>query len=184
VFEVDHPATQAAKRAGVERLGLVNGNVTYVPVDFERDDLAERLRSAGFDRAVSTIFVWEGVTNYLTGEAVDATLAVMRALAAAGAVLVVTYVDTRALDDPSPFPEARRWVRSVARAGEPWTFGLVPETVERFFTERGFRLDRDLSTLDASRTWFEPQGRRERGSALYRISVCKLDAVGAPREGV
>jgi methyltransferase (TIGR00027 family) len=57
VFEVDHPATQAAKRAVVDRLELRRGRLTYVPVDFEVDDLAGALRGAGFDTAVPTVFV-------------------------------------------------------------------------------------------------------------------------------
>ncbi len=72
VFEADHPATQAAKRAIIGRLGLAGAQVTYVPVDFEHDDLASRLAEAGFDPTAPAGFVWEGVTNYLTSDAVSA----------------------------------------------------------------------------------------------------------------
>ena len=147
-----------------------------MPVDFEVDDLASALRGAGFDSAVPAVFVWEGVTNYLTRAAVAATLDTVHDLAAAGSRLVLTYVDRRALVEPSPFPEARRWVRGVARAGEPWTFGLLPEEATEFFAEHGFWVRVDTSTYDAGRVWFD--GRRERGSRLYRIAV--TDVVGAP----
>jgi methyltransferase (TIGR00027 family) len=173
VFEVDHPSTQAAKRAVTDRLGLSSG-VTYVPVDFEHDDLAERLTGAGFEAGVPTTFVWEGVTNYLTLTAIDTTLAVIHGLAKAGGTLIVTYVDVRALAEPSPFPEARRWVEAVARSGEPWTFGLHPDEVTAFFAERGYEIRRDLSTLDAGADWFTLMRRRERGSALYRIAIADI----------
>ncbi len=171
VFEVDHPATQAAKRAVISRLGLADAQVTYVPVDFERDDLAARLAGAGFDRTAPAGFVWEGVTNYLTSEAIDATLAVITGLAQAGGLLVVTYVDVRALADPSPFPEARRWVRAVARAGEPWTFGLDPGAAAAFFGARGLQPRQDISTLEASHALPAARARHEQGSGLYRIAV-------------
>jgi methyltransferase (TIGR00027 family) len=171
VFEVDHPATQAAKRAVIGRLGLAGQPVTYVPVDFERDDLAARLDAAGFDRMSPAGFVWEGVTNYLTGDAVGATLAVIAGLAQAGGLLVVTYIDARALLEPSPFPEARRWVKAVARAGEPWTFGLNPAEAPTFFGSRGFQPRRDISTLEASRALPAMRARHQHGSALYRIAV-------------
>jgi methyltransferase (TIGR00027 family) len=177
VFEVDHPATQAVKRAVVERLGLRRGQLTYVPVDFEVDDLADALRGAGFDPAVPAVFVWEGVTNYLTSDAVAATLETVRELAAAGSRLVLTYVDRRALVEPSPFPEARRWVRGVARVGEPWTFGLLPEEARSFFAEHGLRVRADTSTYEVGRAWFD--GRRERGSRLYRIAVADVVPVVA-----
>ena len=67
-------------------------------------------------------------------------------------------------------------MRGVARAGEPWTFGLLPEEATEFFAEHGFRVRVDTSTYDVGRAWFN--GRRERGSRLYRIAV--TDVVGAP----
>lgn len=57
----------------VDHLGLTNSNVTYVPVDFERDSLNHELEAAGFDRGAPTLVVWEGVTNYLSAEAVAET---------------------------------------------------------------------------------------------------------------
>ncbi|TCO54927.1 class I SAM-dependent methyltransferase [Actinocrispum wychmicini] len=174
VFEVDHPLTQAAKRRVISQLDLNTEHVTYVPVDFERDDLAEQLAAAGFDRTRETVFVWEGVTNYLTQEAIDGTLGVIHDLGHAGGTLIVTYVDVRALAEPSPFPEARRWVRAVARAGEPWTFGLHPDEVGAFLADRGFRLRTDVSTLDAGEPWFAAQHRNEHGSALYRVAVTEI----------
>ena len=75
VFEVDERATQTVKRHVIsERLGSIPPNVTYVAVDFERDDLGAALREAGLDTSARVVFIWEGVTPYLTPEAVDATL--------------------------------------------------------------------------------------------------------------
>jgi O-methyltransferase involved in polyketide biosynthesis len=141
-------------------------------VDFERDDLVTCLLTAGFDRTVPTVGVWEGVTNYLTPDAVDATLAALRGLIAPGGHLILTYIDARALATPSPFPEAGRWVQAVARAGEPWIFGLLPgPTTEEYFTARGFRPLLDVSTLEAGRDWFTAMHRPETGSHLYRITL-------------
>jgi methyltransferase (TIGR00027 family) len=175
VFEVDHPVTQAAKRSVIARLGLATAHVAYVPVDFEHDDLAARLVAADFERTAKTIFLWEGVTQYLTGEAVDATLTVIKDLAPAGGLLFVTYIDSRTFTEPCPFPEARRWLRWVERAGEPWIFGLLPDEAEEFFALRGFRLRQDISTLDASRAWRDQYHRRELGSGLYRVATCEIE---------
>jgi methyltransferase (TIGR00027 family) len=174
VFEVDHPRTQAAKRAAVDRLALDRSRIRYVPVDFERDDTRPALDAAGFDASAPTVVVWEGVTNYLTAEAVDATLAVVHDLIEAGGLLVMTYIDARVLTDPRHFPEAGRWVRAVTRAGEPWTFGLLPTEARAYFAARGFRLCRDVSTLDAGGAWFASMHRRDRPSALYRIATAEL----------
>src|SRR5580704_6309372 len=66
VFEVDHPATQQWKRELLETSRLpAPGNLTYAPVDFERESLPEQLLSVGFDPDVPTFFAWLGVVPYL-----------------------------------------------------------------------------------------------------------------------
>lgn len=73
-FEVDHPATQAAKR---ERLAGLDGYpidaATYVTCNFEIDDPIERLVAGGFDVHQPALVIWEGVVSYLTEGAVRAT---------------------------------------------------------------------------------------------------------------
>jgi methyltransferase (TIGR00027 family) len=191
VFEVDHPATQHAKRATVDRIGPADSTVVYVPVDFERDPLDARLEAAGFGRRVPALFLWEGVTNYLTAEAVDQTLATVRALCVAGGVLVFTYVHAGALDGSVSFPEARRWTKAVEMSGEPWIFGLRPETLDAFLAARGYALESDVSTAEAGARWFPERGRSEQGSALYHVAVARItvgesdavDAGGPDAEG-
>jgi methyltransferase (TIGR00027 family) len=172
-FEVDHPATQTRKVAIVAGEGIDARGVVYVPVDFERDRLDTELLAAGFDPGRPAIFVWEGVTNYLTAGAVDATLAVIRELAAPGSLLVFTYVHAGVIDGSARFPEADRWVRNVQRAGEPWTFGVVPEAVPEFLRDRGFDLVTDVSTRDADGGRFAALGRRDEGSELYHVALAE-----------
>ena len=182
VFEVDHPATQQAKREVLGRVlaGIVEGDplawhVRFVPIDLERDDLARALRAAGYRDDTRSLFVWEGVTNYLTPAAVDQTLGAVHGLAATGSLLVFTYVDRAVLaGDYSRFPEARRWVKGVRRRGEPWRFGLAPAEVAAFLAHRGFGLIGDLSTAQAGERYFQPLGRRERGSALYHVVTASV----------
>jgi methyltransferase (TIGR00027 family) len=173
VFEVDHPATQAAKRSVVESLGLSSATVTYVALDFEHQSLEQELRAEGLSTSVPTLFIWEGVTNYLSARAVDETLATIGRLAGPGSALVFTYIDAGVLDGSVSFPEARRWLANVRRAGEPWTFGLVPDNVAGFLGDRGFVLVSDVSTKQAGERWFAAMGRREHGSALYHVAVAR-----------
>jgi methyltransferase (TIGR00027 family) len=171
VFEVDHPSTQAAKRSVVASLGLSSATVTYVAVDFERQSPEQELRAAGLGTGVPNLFIWEGVTNYLSATAVDETLLTIGRLAGPGGVLVFTYIDAGVLDGSVSFPEARRWLANVRRAGEPWTFGLVPGNVAGFLGDRGLVLESDVSTKQAGERWFAAMGRHEHGSALYHVAV-------------
>lgn len=138
VWEVDHPATAAAKSRAAARLPEVPRRV--VPVDFERQNLRQRLLDEGFDPSRPTFWVWEGVSMYLTRTAVLDSLATIRSLSAPGSSLGMDLWFY--LDDPRLFATWRRASASaLALFGEPITFGVRPEDAEAFFAEAGFALD-------------------------------------------
>ncbi len=73
-FEVDHPATQEAKREKLASLaGYPIDAATYVACNFERQDPIERLAATGFSTREPALVIWEGVVPYLTEAAVRAT---------------------------------------------------------------------------------------------------------------
>ncbi len=75
VFEVDFPATQAWKRERLRESGLaIPDTLTFAPVDFERESLADGLARAGFRHDRPAFFQWLGVTPYLTRETISSTL--------------------------------------------------------------------------------------------------------------
>jgi methyltransferase (TIGR00027 family) len=88
VFEVDHPATQAWKRA---QLAAAPENLLYVPVDFERTTLLEALNATEFDREQTTFVSWLGTTYYLTRDAISETLRGLAELAQRGTRVVLDY---------------------------------------------------------------------------------------------
>jgi methyltransferase (TIGR00027 family) len=175
VFEVDHRSTQEKKRSvtGLAEEGRSSG-VTYVPVDFEADDLVDSLFEAGFTTDEPSLFLWEGVTQYLSEDAIDTTFAALRRCTKAKDILVFTYVDRAVISGESAeFPEAARWLRGVSRRGEPWLFGIAPREASEFLKARGFDLRSDLSTNQAGNRYFIPRGRRDRGSHLYHIALAQ-----------
>ncbi|MGE0867270.1 MAG: class I SAM-dependent methyltransferase [Kofleriaceae bacterium] len=73
-FEVDHPATQASKRAQLSKLdGYPIDAATYVTCDFEREDPIERLAANGCSMTEPSLVIWEGVVMYLTEPAIRET---------------------------------------------------------------------------------------------------------------
>jgi methyltransferase (TIGR00027 family) len=75
VFEVDHPDTQARKRRRLRSGGLaIPPHVSFVPIDLARACLDDVLPAQGFRRDRRSLFIWEGVSEYLSADAVDATL--------------------------------------------------------------------------------------------------------------
>jgi methyltransferase (TIGR00027 family) len=75
IYEVDHPATQAWKRQRLAEAQIVlPPSLIFVPIDFERDDLGEKLVAAGFQQNSPAFFTWLGVVPYLTEDAIGRTL--------------------------------------------------------------------------------------------------------------
>jgi len=91
VFEVDHPATQAFKRAHLDRLPAAIAEVSFVPTNFERDALNDVLARAGHDATRPTCWIWEGVVMYLTHQTMLTTLANISSRSATGSTLIVNY---------------------------------------------------------------------------------------------
>ncbi len=147
VFEVDHPATQARKRALLPEAP----SVRYLPWDFEAQPVRElpaALAALGHDPARPTLTLWEGVTMYLTEGAVDETVRAVRALSAPGSRFVLTYVERAALTKPSA---AHRVVARLVRGvGEPLRFGFAPPELPTWMAARGFALEHDVSFQDAA----------------------------------
>jgi methyltransferase (TIGR00027 family) len=176
IFEVDHPQTFATKREQLAQLlDREPANLTFVQIDFNRQSLEDVLRRAGFDPSQRCIFLWEGVTNYLTAEAVTA---VMRFVAscAAGTELIFTYVHRLALDHPATFPDAEKLLRSLEQIGEPWTFGLLPDEVSAFLATSGLRLRQDVGSSDYRAQFTGQRGRHMKGYAFYRVAVADVPA--------
>jgi len=174
VFEVDHPATQAAKCARLmEVLGALPRNVRYLPVDFERDDLQAALERSAYDAALRSIVVWEGVVSYLSAESVDHNFRVLARLTSPGSRLIFTYVHRGALDGSAHFAEAARWRGWVRFSGEPFTFGFEPTELPAYLAERGFALASDITTAVAAERYCPPLGRVEPGSNLYRVAIAE-----------
>lgn len=94
VFEIDHPRTQAAKRQRIAAMGWSEpDNVTYVPIDFERQTLLEALNQTGFDGGKLTLFSCMGVIQYLTEESIVATMADVAAAAASGSEIAFNTLE-------------------------------------------------------------------------------------------
>ncbi|HWC37929.1 MAG TPA: SAM-dependent methyltransferase [Acidimicrobiales bacterium] len=130
-FEVDHPATQADKRARLAAVDAPSVQTAFVAVDLVRDDLVAALRRAGFDAARSSLFVVEGLLGYLPRAVTSDLLRQLRDLASSASRLAVAF-PTRRPDAPAPERLQRR-VRGlvVAALGEPWLSRFEPDEPEQ-----------------------------------------------------
>jgi len=145
-FEVDHPATQRAKREALERRALPMTNLRFLPVDFTRERLEDRLPTPrGYDPKAKTLFVAEGVLMYLRPEEVDRLFGFVREQGGATSRLVFTFMEPQA-NGKIEFRNSGRLVALWLRLrGEPFRWSLPREQLPTFLAARGFSL-RDLAT--------------------------------------
>ena len=165
VFEVDLPVNIDRKKAVVRRvLGGPPPSVRLVPVDFERDDLAAELAKHGYRTDSRTFFVWEGVTQYLTADAVHATFDYLRS-AVPGSRLVFTYVQRDFIDGQNMYGAASAYRRFRVRQ-QLWHFGLRPDEVSAFVSEYGWRLIEHAGPDYFLEHYIRPTGRSLTASQL------------------
>lgn len=91
-FEVDHPNVIKDKKERIKQLfGALPAHVTYVPIDFNSQDVYEELKKAGFDFSSKALFIYQGVSGYLSQES-NNRIFEMISKAASGTKLVFSYV--------------------------------------------------------------------------------------------
>jgi methyltransferase (TIGR00027 family) len=175
IFEVDHPATQAWKRQRLQDAAIpLPRSLTFVPVDFERETLAERLAAAGFDPTQQTFFTWLGVVPYLNHDAVWSTLAFIASLPN-GAHVVFDYSDPPASLSPEKRADHERRAQHVAGLGEAWTTYFEAEKLHAELAALGFAEIEDLGPMQIASRYFP--GRTgslpDKGGHVIRATTSK-----------
>jgi methyltransferase (TIGR00027 family) len=176
VFEVDHPATQKSKKA---RLGHLLGpeglppTISYVPVDFTRGTLTDRLPQCGYSDRQKALFIWEGVTPYLDNAAVDRTLAFVAGHAASGSAIVFDYM----CEPPAtPKRDAVILLVSLLRrfSDEVRSFAIEAGQIEPYLQGRGFRRVLNVTAADLQARYCTGPNAGRAVASNYAIAVGML----------
>jgi methyltransferase (TIGR00027 family) len=164
VFELDARTTQERKRDLLGRSNVpIPPQLVFAPIDFKTEKIEEVLRAAGFDGGARTLFLWEGVTYYLTGAVVRSTLDCVRRNSGAGSTICFDYM-TQA--------------RESVYAGEPFRFWIEPERVPSFLLECGFAVIDHLSPEDIEKQYLTPADGSSGGTTLPFFSLVKTYVQG------
>jgi len=175
VFEVDHEYTQRLKVWTVRKaLGSFPKNVTYVHIDFGSEKLEVNLPECGYQGNLKTLFIWEGVTTYLTAEAVDRTLAFIAGSSGEGSCVVFDYLFESALDVTSQSREAELLRRQSARVHEPLLFGIKDNTIEGFLSSRGFSVVENVTAKSLKDAYFKGKGQQRKLFPLAAIACARV----------
>ncbi len=170
VFEVDLPAVQETKKKRLQKyLGLLPDQVTFLPIDFDTQSIDAVFNGTTFEPARATVFVWEGVTQYISEEAVRKTLAFV-GRSAPGSVLVFTYVLKSVIERRSEIAGANKLMDMVAKNNAPWLFGLEPAAVAPFLEPFHLHLVADVGNAEYQAKYLKPLGRNLVVSEIERVA--------------
>jgi methyltransferase (TIGR00027 family) len=124
-FEIDLPKTQQIKRKLLHECGVDTSGITFLSANFLTADWLDNLAKAGFDPRKPTFFLWEGVTYYLSREAMEKTFRTIATIAP-GSVVVFDYgTDANIKAYRRPLGRVDKAVYKAVR--EPQTFWISSE---------------------------------------------------------
>ncbi len=169
VFEVDHSLTQADKKERISRAGwTVPDKLSFVPVDFTKQNLAERLLSRGFDPSVKTFFSWLGVIYYLSEEEIDKTLAEISSLSVSGSTLAFDYPDENFFNAGEK--RVQNTIMMAKAGGEPMRSAFSRKELEKMLSKRGFAICELLTPNDIQRDIIDSVGANMK--AFEHVNYC------------
>lgn len=173
VIEIDHPNTSARKVSVLKKhLAQLPANIVYCTNDFNKQSLDQLAAAHHFNFSVPTTVIWEGVTNYLTAEAVKSTFDFISRFAS-GSHAIFTYVHQQVLDNPASFFGAEKLLHDLEAIEERWTFGFNPAELPAYLKQFHLTLLSDKGA-DEYRNMYLPE-RTEQGYEFYRVAFARKD---------
>jgi methyltransferase (TIGR00027 family) len=164
IFELDVPTTQQPKVDILRKKKIpLPPTLSFVPIDFNKEDILAVLSKAGYQAGQKTLFLWEGVTMYLSAQAVDNTLDFIHRSAAPGSRVAFDYIYASVLRRENRYYGEQGGYDMVSKAGEGWTFGLEEGEIGPFLAKRGFDLAAHYTPLELEKLYLT----KEDGT-LYR----------------
>jgi methyltransferase (TIGR00027 family) len=172
IFELDAQPTQQRKQELLHQASIpIPEHLAFVPINFNTDDLQEVLVRAGYNRNQKTLFVWEGVTYYLSPQAVDDILSFIRSNSPLGSSICFDYaaLSPEALSEDSA-KKLRERLKSDHPA-EPTRFGIREGELESFLSERGYHIIEHLTPQEMEQKYLTLRDGSSAGMlpALFRL---------------
>ena len=171
VIEIDHPNTSNFKiETYKKRIGELPKNVTYCQIDFNKQSLDNLALKYNFDFTKPTTIIWEGVTNYLSAEAIDNTFTFISRYSK-DSYVIFTYVHKEILDNPRAFFGGEKLLKDLEKIEEHWTFGFYPNELSKYLSNFGLTLVEDLGATAYRQKYLAE--RTEKGYEFYRVAIAK-----------
>jgi methyltransferase (TIGR00027 family) len=179
IFELDAGPTQQHKKECLEQAKIsIPEQVIFVPINFETNNLRDTLMEAGFSRERKALFIWEGVTYYLSTEAVDNMLRFVRLNSPSGSLISFDYasLSDEALNEDGA-KELRKHMKS-RYSNEPTKFGIEAGKIEAFLAERGLEVVEHLAAAEMDEKYLSIGGYSDVGKVPSLFCLVCATVIG------
>jgi methyltransferase (TIGR00027 family) len=167
IFELDAPVTQQEKlKAYLSKKLVVPKNLVFFPIDFNKESLADKIAQAGFIAGKKSLFMLEGVTMYLSQDAVESTLRFIADVSGRGSLIVFDYIHAAVLRRENKYYGEKDIYKTVSNVGEEWTFALEENEVECYLGRYGYSQKDHSGTRELEDRYF----RNSKGLIVGKIN--------------
>lgn len=172
-IEVDQHDTQEQKRKILAMSNVeIPDNVNFLSVDFEKDDLKEKLAESGITTAEKVFFSWLGVTMYLTRDAIVKTLSACNDFAS-GSKVVFTFTNK------DFYSEAIE--KAAQKAGEVWRSKFSEDEIHSLLREIGFSRSVVVQPEEIHSLYFKDRNDQLKSPRAAFLAIgCTERGVGLP----
>jgi O-methyltransferase involved in polyketide biosynthesis len=148
-------------------------NLTFIPLNFEQQTLAEGLRAGDHRPELPTFVSWLGVTMYLTEEAIFETLRYVASLAPRNEI-VFQYILPELLVNEEGQRLLSIFKAASAARGEPWLSQFESTTLTARLKEFGFTQVWDLGPEEANARYFAGRTDGLCASPIHRLMKARV----------
>lgn len=157
IYELDAAPTQAYKLSCLKKNNIeIHQNICYTPVNFETDDPISALCSCGYEKEKQTLFLWEGVTFYLSNDTVTRMLSLLKDNSSCGSQICFDFQTVHNDSD----------LIKTGLKDEEIKFGIKSGEITKFINEHTYQVIEHLTADEMEKRFLTLQN----GECIGRIA--------------
>ncbi|MFX1398180.1 MAG: class I SAM-dependent methyltransferase [Promethearchaeota archaeon] len=157
IFELDVNTTISDKLKQYNKRNIDPGETIFVKIDFNTENIDEKMKEAGFQYDKKTLYILEGITMYLNEVGIDMDFKFIAESAGMGSIIVFDYIYQSVLNKQNLYHGEEEIYQTIKKSGEGWTYGIVEGDIENFLQVRDLKLVEHLNYRDLEEKFFQDE---------------------------
>lgn len=140
-YELDAYHTQNAKIEQYKKRNInIPENLIFIPINFNNENIRDKLDKCGFNRNKTSLFLLEGLLMYLDENAVIDIFKIIKEFSVTGNWLIFDFIFKSVLRKEKKYYGESDIYKKVNKYNEAWKFGIEDKDVKKYFEKMGFKV--------------------------------------------